>query len=290
MKRLKLLEHETLANVDMELVKALFKLKRKKVILTVKVPLTEREIANMQRFGKKRNFSKSGLPPAEELKTNSNSKVIRTSIGPSNLSLAKFMIDGFNTFNNDIQNKLLETIDQKLRGDQSLMHLALDHQVKSLVQVANTLYETKQQVKLIELFENLAPMAAILLNIELSLTNEILLEEGGTLATTLLPYLNLVTDYNFMEAKADFIASRFLNALSKHVHDNKVEIGAGFMAFGLKYDPTKLKNLVEFANNRCHLTEALVVLGYSNQSANIISTNPSKLLWPELLKFFVGKT
>jgi hypothetical protein len=54
-----------------------------------------------------------------------------------------------------------------------------------------------------------------------------------------------------------------LNALSKHIHDNKVEIGAGFMAFGLKYDPTKLKNLVDFANNRNHLNEALVVLGYS---------------------------
>jgi hypothetical protein len=45
---------------------------------------------------------------------------------------------------------------------------------------------------------------------------------------------------------AIFIANRFLNALSKHIHDNKVEIGAGFMAFGLKYDPTKLKNLVDF--------------------------------------------
>ena len=69
------------------------------------------------------------------------------------------------------------------------------------------------------------------------------------MANTLLPYLNLVTDYNFMNADANFIASRFLNALSKHVHDNKVEVGAGFMAFGLKYDPKKLKNLVDFSNN-----------------------------------------
>ena len=73
------------------------------------------------------------------------------------------------------------------------------------------------------------------------------------MANTLLPYLNLVTDYNFMKVEATFIASRFLNALSKHIHDNKVEIGAGFMAFGLKYDPTKLKSLVDFANNQNHL-------------------------------------
>jgi hypothetical protein len=59
-----------------------------------------------------------------------------------------------------------------------------------LVKEANTLYETKQQVKLIELLDGLAPMAAILLNIEMSLTNSILLEEGGTLASTLLPFLN----------------------------------------------------------------------------------------------------
>ena len=106
----------------------------------------------------------------------------------------------------------------------------------------------------------------------------------------MLPYLNLVTDYNFMNADANFIASRFLNSLSKHIHDNRVEIGPGFMAFGLKYDPTKLKSLVEFSNNRNHLNEALIILGYSHQSASIISFNPTKLLWPELLKFFSGKT
>ena len=48
--------------------------------------------------------------------------------------------------------------------------------------MASTLYETKQQIKLIELLAGLSPMAAILLNIEMSLTNQILLEEGGTLA------------------------------------------------------------------------------------------------------------
>lgn len=83
----------------------------------------------------------------------------------------------------------------------------------------------------------------------MSLTNQILQEEGGTLATTLLPYLNIVTDYNFLTPIDHFPASRFLNALSVHIHDNKVEIGAGFMAFGLKYDPTKLKNLIDFSNN-----------------------------------------
>ena len=56
-----------------------------------------------------------------------------------------------------------------------------------------------------------------------------------------------------MKVEATFIASRFLNALSKHIHDNKVEIGAGFMAFGLNYDPTKLKCLTDFAINRNHL-------------------------------------
>ena len=69
------------------------------------------------------------------------------------------------------------------------------------------------------------------------------------MALTLLPYLNQVTDYSFMAPEASFIASRFLASLARHILDVKETVEVGFMAFGLKYDPTRLRQLVALHNH-----------------------------------------
>jgi hypothetical protein len=71
-------------------------------------------------------------------------------------------------------------------------------QVQLLSKDAKHFYETKQQVKLIDLLSSVSPVAAILLNIEISLVNPNFMEEGNTLSETLLPFINLVTDYSFL--------------------------------------------------------------------------------------------
>lgn len=66
------------------------------------------------------------------------------------------------------------------------------------MQDASEFYEGREETKLIDLLKGVTPYAAILINIEMSLVNPNLQEQGGTLALTLLPYLNMVTDYSFM--------------------------------------------------------------------------------------------
>jgi len=44
-----------------------------------------------------------------------------------------------------------------------------------------------------------------------------------------------------MKQEASFIASRFLGSLARHIMDVKENVEVGFMAFGLKYDPTRLR-------------------------------------------------
>lgn len=60
--------------------------------------------------------------------------------------------------------------------------------------------------------------------------------------------------------------------------------------FAAKIDPSKLKDIISFENNKETLTNTLIYLKYSKDSAEIIATHPKKFLWIDLLKFFEGKT
>ena len=70
-----------------------------------------------------------------------------------------------------------------------------------------------------ELLSTVSPAAAIMLNLEIALIHKIYMEEGATLAHTLLPYLDQVTDYRFLSEDSKFIDGRFLAALITHVRD-----------------------------------------------------------------------
>ena len=62
--------------------------------------------------------------------------------------------------------------------------------MKSLSKVAIAFYEVKDYVGLNKLLSSISPMAAILINIEITLVNGHMTEEGNILSETLLPYIN----------------------------------------------------------------------------------------------------
>ena len=62
--------------------------------------------------------------------------------------------------------------------------------MKSLSKVAIAFYEVKDYVGLNKLLSSISPMAAILINIEITLVNEHMTEEGNIPSETLLPYIN----------------------------------------------------------------------------------------------------
>ena len=80
------------------------------------------------------------------------------------------------------------------------------------------------------------------------------MEEGATLAWTLLPYLNQVRDYRFLPDDANFIACRFLASL---VRDTEITIGAGFVLYALKLNPHSIKDIFDNQDNVTALKEAL---------------------------------
>ncbi len=136
--------------------------------------------------------------------------------------------------------RMVTAVDQLLKDDPSLFQTALRKQVELLTQPAIKYYEAKEQVKLTELLSSVSPMAAILLNIEITLVNESLSEEGNTLSYTLLPYIEQCTDFNFLSEDASFMVSRYLKSLVLNIKDGGMTVGKGFMILALKMNPSLL--------------------------------------------------
>ena len=115
------------------------------------------------------------------------------------------------------------------------------------------------------------------------------MEEGNTLSQTLLPYLNKITDYSFLQSTDSFICSRFLSSLIRHLIDTKGGVDIGFMLFAMRVDPSKLIAIIEYEGNRQTLIKTCIHLNFNQEAAQLIAELPSKFLWPDLLKFFKDK-
>lgn len=177
-------------------------------------------------------------------------------------SLARQLVSSYEQLDKEYQQVILDAIDARLQADPLLYMRALKQQVGMLAMQARTLYESRQQVALDELLSTVAPTAAILLNLEISLTNQQFHEEGSTLARTLLPYLNQVTDYAFLAQDTIFIMTRFLSSLARHICDTQGAVGAGFMLFALKVNPHVVKDIIDYSGNVTALSSALSYFGY----------------------------
>ena len=90
------------------------------------------------------------------------------------------------------------------------------------------------------------------------MTNDKLHDEGSTLSRTLLPFLNLVTNYCFLISDTLFIMTRFLNSLVRHICDTRTSVGEGFMLFALKVNPYVIKDIIDYNGNTTALSNALV--------------------------------
>ena len=129
-----------------------------------------------------------------------------------------------------------------------------------------------------------------MLNIEISLTHTTFMEEGATLARTLLPYLNRVTDYRFLVEETHFIATRFLDALAIHVRDTESAIGIGYILFALHLKPRSLQGLFSKQESTAALREALHIKNYPPAATTVMCLYPDKFLWSGLLHFIEGKS
>ena len=98
--------------------------------------------------------------------------------------------------------------------------MALKQQVSLHVLSARQMVEQRKLGLLEQLLSTLAPAAAIMLNIQVSLVFPTYTEESGTLSRTLLPFIDKVTDYRFLGPETNFIAGRFLGSLIVHIKDS----------------------------------------------------------------------
>ena len=84
--------------------------------------------------------------------------------------------------------------------------------------------------------------------------------------------------------------NRFLNSLVRHVCDTRGRVALGFMLFALHVNPLVIKDIIAFEGNALALSSALVKQGYPPEASTIMAMDPTKFLYPELMKFWKGKT
>ena len=84
--------------------------------------------------------------------------------------------------------------------------------------------------------------------------------------------------------------NRFLNSLVRHVCDTRGKVALGFMLFALHVNPLVIKDIIAFEGNGLALSSALVKQGYPAEASTIMAFDPRKFLYPELMKFWKGKT
>lgn len=99
------------------------------------------------------------------------------------------------------------------------------------------MYESGDIKGLIEMLSSLPPTSAILINIQISLENPHYSEESNTLQSTLLPFLNQVSDYSFLANNSQFTMHRFIKSLNEHIIDTQCSVGQGFILCSLKFEP-----------------------------------------------------
>jgi hypothetical protein len=109
------------------------------------------------------------------------------------------------------------------------------------------------------------------------------MEQGATLSRTLLPFIDQVNDYCFLEEEAHFICTRFLAALSVHIRDAELSVGTGFILFALRLNPRTLSGILTSPKSLNSLREALIAKHYPPTAVAVISLFPDKFMYPDLL-------
>ena len=224
-------------------------------------------------------------PDAKRLKTG-----IEVREKARDFSLARQLISSFEGLEAEVQDKLLTAIDGLIQQDKRLLTQALRQQVMLHVHRARELFEQRRFGPLEELLQSLAPAAAIMLNIEISLVAPSYTEESATLARTLLPYIDQVADYRFLGAEHSFITGRFLHSLAVHIKDVQSAVTPGFVAFALHLNPAVLKGIVTVGDGLLSLRRVLLDRGFKEAAVSAMCLYPAKFLWQDLLAFWADKS
>lgn len=72
-----------------------------------------------------------------------------------------------------------------------------------------------------------------------------------------MPAISAVSDFSFLDSDCQFIMSRFLNSMVRHITDHKSPVTSGFMLFSLKVNPSVIKDIIVFSDNSSALSMAL---------------------------------
>lgn len=179
-------------------------------------------------------------------------------------------------------------IGEGLDNNPPLKHAALAFEIQANVGRARELYDKRDLKNLVELLNHVSPQTAVLLNLQIAVVSPQLTESSGTLSQTLLPYLNMISAFDFIKTEDHFIMGRFLNALVVHHKDVEEPLGKGLILLALQLNPMILQGLsIKGLRN---LNPALETLGVPSNMRHVILNAAEKFLFADLIRTLIGKS
>ena len=132
-------------------------------------------------------------------------------------------------------------------------------------------------------------MAAIM--IVLKITKEIanLIDECRTLSHLFLPYLSMCVNFEFISYDYDNTCTRIVQSLVQNTLDYNDNIDKGLLKFALTFAPEILQPTIKTKDSMNTLLEGFEYIGFTKDSAEIMSQHSGKFLWSEVIELLLTK-
>ena len=131
-----------------------------------------------------------------------------------------------------------------LGKDQDLLFHAVHGQASSIYEEVLAYFKVRDHDKLLSILQTVSKMAAILAHVKVAHDIPNLKCETGTLAITLLPFLNHCCDYSFLQDADVPTLVVFLQSLKVHIKDSHAPYKKGFVLCTLKFNASMMQEIV----------------------------------------------
>jgi hypothetical protein len=145
------------------------------------------------------------------------------------------------------------------------------------------LFETRDYLEIEKRFAAISPLTVVAINFDIAKKIESFKDEGISLSKTLLPYLSKCSNYDFITQENNALAARLAQTLAQFFQDSELKITKGFASYCLEFYPQAIHKIIISDDNQQAVSLALKEQGYNKYCCDVMSHNPTKLLWPETL-------
>lgn len=155
--------------------------------------------------------------------------------------VASHLLETYSEQTVDVQQKLVEEIKKLLENDEKLYFAVLEHDINKIILKVCDIFRQNNYEQLLQSLKAVTPPVAVSTVVRLAECFPSLQKESSILSMILLPFLDNVTNFNFIRTNDDLQTARnFVTALIIHFTDTGDRVSYGFANFTIYLNPQLL--------------------------------------------------